>query len=297
MIFRDQIRVEPAYREVLRAAGLERVDTILSCTLGKIVAWSRTTDSLYIADEARGVGLYVKRYFYPTWRHRLRGMFRGTCFGRHRGRAEAKALNAMRGLGLPVVRPIAYGCRRWGPFLTACFLITEEVPDAPNLTTFAQQVQSGARPLSVAPRRALTVGLAALVHELHHAGYAQGRLFWRNVLVRVGPTGAPEFYLLDPEPPKRLERLGRGGRWWLWELAKLAASAQPFTTRTERLRFVRRYFGIKKLTADAKGQVHEIERLARGWRRHEQQRIRMNARFEAWNHLLARELAADGGTA
>ncbi len=297
MFHTDNMRTEPACRAALKAAGLDRVEDILTRTDGKIVAWSRTTDSTYIPAPNGGIGFYVKRYFYPTWARRFRGFFRGTFFGTHRAKAEARALHAMRELGVPAVRPVAYGWRRCGYLIAACFLITEDVPGAPNLTTFAQAVQSGETQLAHRQRMLMIERLAEMIARLHRTGFAHGRLFWRNVLVRWGPTAEPEFFLLDSEPPKRIERLGRGGRWWLWELAKMATSAIPFTTRTERLRFMRHYFGIKHLTADAKEQIGELSRMARQWCHHEQQRIRMNSRFVAWSKSLAAEESAAIGSA
>ena len=298
MILRhDHMRSDPAYRAALRAAGLDSVAAVFGRIDGRVVAWSRTTDSIYVPG-ANGVGFYVKRYWYPTWRHRLRSMLRGTFLGAHRGLAEFRALTHMRNMGIAAVRPIACGCRRVGHFVNACFLITEEVPDAPNLTTFAQQITRGTVRLDQPERAALAGQLATQLADMHALGFAHGRLFWRNVLVRRAVAGGPEFFLLDADPPKRLERMGRGGRWWLWELAKLAVSAAPFTTRTERVRFVRAYFKLARLTPDAKAQLHEIDRLAHRWRRHEAQRIRMNRRFDEWNRRLdaeERQLAAAGG--
>jgi hypothetical protein len=298
MILRhDHMRTDPAYRAALRTVGLDSVAAIFGRIDGRVVAWSRTTDSIYVPGPD-GVGFYVKRYWYPTWRHRLRTMLRGTFLGVHRGLAEYRSLTLMRHMGIASVRPVACGCRRLGHFVTACFLITEEVPDAPNLTTFAQQVQRGAVQLDRRERIALAERLATQLAEMHAQGFAHGRLFWRNVLVRRAVAGGPEFFLLDAEPPKRLERLGRGGRWWLWELAKLAVSAVPFTTRSERVRFLRAYFKLARLTPDAKSQLHELDRLTHRWRRHEAQRIRMNRRFDEWNRRLdveERQLATAGG--
>ena len=292
MLHTDYMTTAPAYREALRAAGLERVANVLNRVDGEIVAWSRTTDCMLVRPDPRSVGFYVKRYFYPTWRSRLRGFFRGTFLGVHRAKAEARTLNTMRNLGIPAVRPIAWGWRRIGHFIAACFIITEAVPDAPNLTTYAQSVAAGEITLTPARRRAMVGRLAQVIADMHTAGFAHGRLFWRNVLIDWSPTGEPEFTLLDAEPPKRIERLGLGGRWWLWELAKMAVSAMPFSTRTERLRFMQRYLAIIGLSGDAKAQIHEVSRLSQQWRQHELQRIRMNRRFINWGRQLDAERAA-----
>ena len=110
MLETDHVYIDPAYRDELRACALDRVDSILARTAGRVAAWSRTTDTLYVSTDTDSPGFYVKRYYYPSWRKRLRGVLRGTFFGMHRGQAEARLLNEMRSLGLPAVRPAGRSC-------------------------------------------------------------------------------------------------------------------------------------------------------------------------------------------
>jgi hypothetical protein len=289
MLRADHIRVDSAYREALRACDLDRVERVLTRTSGRVAAWSRTTDTLYVAGAGDGPGFFVKRYYYSSWGKRLRGAFRGTLLGLHRGQAEFRLLNRMRSLGLPAIRPVAYGSRRFGHFVTACFLITEEVPNACNLTTFARDVESGREVLDRNQRALIVRRFAWQIAELHAAGFAHGQLFWRNVLIRLGPTGEPEFFFLDIRPRHGGRRLGRINRWWLQELGHLAASALPFTTRSERMRFLVEYFGARRLRPDIKQYIREIDRLAQLWEQHERQRIKMNDLFEEWNTQLEAE--------
>jgi hypothetical protein len=287
----DHIRTDPAYSEALRACGLDRVEAVLTRLHGRVAAWSRTTDTLYVPGPDGGPGFYLKRYYYRRWRNRVRGMFRGTFFGTHRGETEFRTLGQMRALGIPAVRPVAYGSRRVGHFVTACFLITEEVPQAANLTSFACDAATGVRTVGPAQRRAMARQLAHQVSEMHAVGFSHGQLFWRNVLVRTGPHGEPEFFFLDAHPAKPWQRFSRPLRWWQSELAHVAASATPFTSRTERLRFARHYFGVERLTPELKCQVREVVHDARRWRRHEAQRIKMSNLFDDWNRQLESERA------
>lgn len=295
MLTTAHIKMLPAYEDVLSRCGLSRVEDVLYRTDGQVVAWSRTTESVFIPCAGNEAGFYVKRYFYPTWKKRVRGTFRGTLFGVHRGKAEAQALNTMRGLGIAGVRPVAYGSQRVGRFLAACFLITEAVPNSVNLTSYAQRVMRGELTLTLEQRRQFIRQLALQIAHMHEQGFAHGRLFWRNILIRQTPVGGVDFFFLDSEPPKGLERLGRGGRWWLWELAKLTTSALPFTTRADRLYFLKSYFGKLPAHSELSAQVFEIDRMARQWIRHERQRIRMNERFDGWTRRLQEELQTANG--
>jgi len=296
----EQMRIDPVYRERLRAAGLDTVARVLQRVEGRVAAWSRTTDTLFVPGGDGMPGFYIKRHFFPTWTKRLRGTFRGTFFGMNRGQAEYRALDAMRSLGVPAVRPVAFGSRRSAHFLSACFLITEEVPGAENLTTFALEVAAGRRRLTPAQRRELPRVLAEQLAAMHTVGCSHGNLFWRNLLVRQGPDGRPEFFFLDAQPLRPWERLGPGGNWWLRELAQVAVSAMPFTTRVERLRFFRHYLRDTRPLAELKTLLRQVESLAATWRRHEEslaatwrrhedRRIHMNSLFEAWNRRLADE--------
>jgi hypothetical protein len=292
MLYRDHIYVAPPYRDLLHACGLASVAAVLDRVDGQVAAWSRTTDTLRVACPAGGPGLFLKRYRYPTWRHRFRGTFRGTFFRHHRGRDEFRLLDVMRGLGIPAVRPIAYGSRRLGHFVTACFLITEEAPQSMNLTTLAAEVDAGRRTLSSARRRAMSVELAAQVAHMHNVGFSHGQLFWRNILFRLSDAGDPEFFFLDTRPGRGRRWFGRRGDRYLNELAHAAASALPFTTRTDRLRFLRTYFRERHLRADFRAVDAFLAGLARRWRSHEQQRIRMSRRFEDWGRQLETEQPA-----
>lgn len=293
----EHIRIDPAYRDALTQCGLVTVDAILDRTGDRVVAWSRTTDTVYVASGEAQPGFYVKRYFYRSWRKRMRGMLRGTFFGLHRGQAEARALESMRRRGIPAVRPVAWGVRRIGHFVTASFLVTEEVPEARNLTSFACAVRNQLIELSPRQRLTLCHRLADQVAALHTAGFVHGQLFWRNILVRTGLSEEPEFFFLDARPLVRYSGMNLLTSWQRAELAQLAASARPFTSRADRLRFARRYFRTDHFGPQQQLELRETDNRARRYAKHELQRIKMNGRFDAWNHELEHEMALENAAA
>ncbi|MBK8916075.1 MAG: hypothetical protein IPM64_16010 [Phycisphaerales bacterium] len=287
MIHTDFMRMDPAYADALRACGLDTPARVLDRVEGEVVAWSRTTETLHIANPAGGPGFYLKRYRYPRWKNRLRGALRGTFIGSHRGLAEFRTLQAMRAAGVPAVRPVAYGARRVAHFVSTCFLITEETPASTNLTSFAQRHLAGTT-IPMHTRRSAVDALAAAVAHMHAAGCEHGQLFWRNILVRPAAHAPPEFFFLDPQP-QPIRRMGRGDRWWRRELACLLVSARSFTTAGERLRFFLRYSGAERLTPDMKPALRDIAERAGRWCRHEAQRVRMNGLFSGWLAQLEAE--------
>lgn len=289
-MYHDALRIVPPYRERLARLGLDSVEAILTREDGRVAAWSRTTDTMLVPGSNGEPGFYVKRYYYPRWKNRVRAMFRGTFFGRDRGHEEFRSLNIMRRLGIPAVRPVAYGSRRCARFLAACFLITEEVPAACNLTTFASAVHDGECSVTAPQRATLLDRLARQIAEMHATGFAHGQLFWRNILVRTGPDHLPEYFLLDAQPRRGWKHLSARGLGWQRDLANTLVSALPFTTRTERLRFLKKYLNAPQLRPEFKTHAEQIDALATRWKRHERQRILMNQLFDRWNRQLNREL-------
>lgn len=287
MIGTQHIWIDPAYVDLLRELGLASVEPILAFAGGRVCAWSRTTDTVHVPPaQANRPGVYLKRYYYPRWKNRLRGVFRGTFFGQHRAEAEAALLDEMRSLGILAVRPIAWGARRVGHFVTACFLITEEVPGACNLTTFAGHLGAARAVLPQRARRRLIRQFAETIGRLHDSGFSHGQLYWRNILVREHPIGGFDFHLLDARPRNRA--LKGAVRGWLAELGHLLASATPFTTARERLRFLAHYCETRGVRLD-RGEIAAVEQAAAGKASHEKQRILMNERFEAWSRALELE--------
>ena len=286
----DRIWIHPAYRDALREMRLDTVAGVLDRTAGRVVAWSRTTDALHVSGDNGAHGVFVKRYLTPKWSKRFGHLVRGAALGRHRARSEHIALDALQQAGVNVVRPIAFGSRRVAGLLAASFILTEATPRALNLTTFAQCVESKVVNLPPPARHAAICELAGLVRHMHDVGCEHGNLFWRNILIRQRPDGSHEFFLLDPEPRGRWGAIApREAR--LRELAQLAASAEPFTTRTDRLRFMRAYTGAGRAAENA-ALVESIWRLAQTHRAHEQRRIRFNRLFDTWSRRLTEESAS-----
>jgi tRNA A-37 threonylcarbamoyl transferase component Bud32 len=282
----DSIRIDPAYSDALRECDLLSTDAVLTRLGARIVAWSRTTDTVYVPGCRDRPGFFVKRYFYTRWRNRLRGSFRGTLLGKHRGFAEFAALRNMRQLGISTVRPVAYGSRRVGAFVAACFLVTEEVPDARNLTSIAREVVEGRLHLTFGLRRRIVRKLAEQVAEMHNENFYHGQLFWRNILLRLGADREPEFFFLDARPPGRMSRTCARQDCRTHELAQLLASATPFTARSERLSFMEAYAACIGMETMDKSWLAAIAAAAERFRKHEMRRIRMNDLFDVWNEQL-----------
>ncbi len=276
---RDFMYVEPAYAEALSQAGLNTVEAVLNCTGDRLSAWSRTTDTIQI-QLTPGLRVFVKRYHYPRWQNRIKAMFRGTFFGLSRVRAEFHSLSTMRGLGIHAVRPIAYGERRSLHFLHDCFLITEAVPGAVSLVTYAQQhVGNNHSPAAFRRRREMVNMLARQVRHMHDQGIVHGELFWRNVLVRILGEGGCEFYFVDAVFGRRIWRKSRRRRRIMEDLAELTAIAPTFCSRADMARFARTYLLKERFDGTERSWMAGVIGRSKAFRKHEMRRLQLNELF------------------
>lgn len=278
----DHLVLEEPYRQRLADAGLASVQQVLDCGGDRLAAWSRTSDTVEVRGGTADTCLYVKRYHYPSWRHRLGGMFAGTFFGSSRARLEYTSLRRLREAGIQAVRPVACGERRVGHFLRSCFLITEAVPGAISLASFIRRYAPAANSWETRRRREVLASLAQHVRRMHDAGFVHGRLFWRNVLVRPILAGPWEFYVLDTAPMRRhLFRRGLHRRQAaMKDVASLMAAAPGILTATEMLRFAHRYLRVDRLAGDDRRWARQVGHMAAGMTNQEKYRLQLQAWFD-----------------
>lgn len=244
MLTRDCMVVDPPFAPRLAQSRLDSVARVLACRGDRLAAWSRTSDAVRVDLPDERHALYVKRYHYPRWKQRLKGMFRGLFFGASRARTEYRNLQRMRQMGILAVRPVAWGERRVAHFLRSSFLITEAVPDAISLAAFVQTFARHANDRAgVRVRHELLRGLAKEIRRMHDAGFVHRDLFWRNVLVRMLGPERFEFCFLDASVGRHI----RVARWRqekiVQDLAALSVLAPDFCSRADQLRFIREYLG------------------------------------------------------
>ena len=119
--------------------------------------------------------LIVKTHVYPTASDRRRGLFRNTVFARSRARCEAENLLELhrRQLNPPLL--VAFGERRRGAVLHACFIATRFWPSTDLAHWLPEERDSTVR-------RQTLEQLGCLVARLHAAGYVDRDLHLRNIL-------------------------------------------------------------------------------------------------------------------
>ena len=193
-------------------AGFESVWSLA----GERVTRSRTSDVVRLAAGTLFTcPTYLKRYWYPRRRDRLKASLRNTFLGRSRAAREWFNLSRLNALGLSPLRPLAMGEHRHLRLLQRAFIVTEELPGSIS-------VHAAIGSSHGAERAALLVDLMAWIATLHRNGFSHGGLYLRNIVMAPGPL----FAALDP--PK--------GRWFRRSIHASQRSARDLTAVTTDLR-------------------------------------------------------------
>lgn len=265
-------------RRLVQALGLHSTSDVIRAMGDRVVAWSRTTDTICV--ERRERSIYVKRYRYPRWRHRLRGMFRGTLLGKHRARREFRALERLRSIGVPVVRPLGWGERRIAGFVTVSYLITEGIAGAMSLSRYATEHLLSRDDASVRVARTQVVrDLAQAVRRMHRGGLLHGNLFLRNILIRPGFDGRHEFFFLDAVRVRRANANGPHQPGVIADLAGLASVGNEVCRRAEVMLFAKEYLGVSHLTDRERNWIRQVVAAGQRRRDHELYRLRVERYF------------------
>ncbi|HGY89945.1 MAG TPA: lipopolysaccharide kinase [Planctomycetes bacterium] len=226
----DQIWVE-----ALRARGWTDFDSLWRADLPDVEepnrrrgGWSRVGRLVLAGTPGRTV--FLKR----QENHRIRS-FRHPFRGESTCAREWRNLVALRRVGFPVPRPIAFGERIRNGALQALLLL-EEVPRARSLDRWIEEWEKSGWP----PPRELHAAIdavAAVVGRLHRLGYRQGALYPKHVFLERTDDGVWRVSLIDMEK-SRLTCLRARAR--LRDLDAFNRRTPGFT-RSQRWRFLRGY--------------------------------------------------------
>ncbi|MGA2605155.1 MAG: lipopolysaccharide kinase InaA family protein [Verrucomicrobiia bacterium] len=273
MAFREHVMITPEWQELLRQRGLPGVEAVYRLREGAVLKGGAATElrRLEWRDDNQTRVLFIKKYWYPTFRLRWSGFYRGTFFGTSKVRREYENLARLRAWGLDAPAPVAYGEERRGRWLHRSYLISEGVPSPMPLDVFIRDVL----PAMSAPERRqqqteLLQRLADYTRRMHDHHFVHHDYFWRNIL--LSGRSLAHFFLIDSH---------KGRCWKSWaefdgrakDLATLDSPAPWFFRRSERLRFFLRYREHPRLTTGDKDLVRLILRLAKPMRTSQLNRV------------------------
>jgi hypothetical protein len=220
-----------------------------------IVSQSSRGRVYHVREGDDQLGLYIK-VFEPRGLDRWRATFVSAD-----PKIEYDALTFLRRLGIPTVEPLR--CEVWRDFgmVSGGVLVTQEVLGAMRLDHFFAKTEGEL--FLRANREALVRtlrGIAEDVAKMHRAGFIDGDLHFRNILIRV--SDPMEWFFLD-HPRAKWRSVGSRlhSHGIVKDLACLDKHAPQFFSKPMRLRFFLAYCGRARLTLGDKSTIQQIEAL------------------------------------
>jgi tRNA A-37 threonylcarbamoyl transferase component Bud32 len=205
-----------------------------------------------------GVDCYLKRYHGLSRSHRLR-----RALGRSDAMREMDFSLYLQNHGVPTAKPLA-----------ACFgdgaewLVTQAVAPAAPLDEWHAN-RHAENPNDTHNMQPILRATATLIGTMHAAGVCHEDLHSGNILLRTESSDSnapanpqtPAGVLMDLHRMKRRKRLSR--RLRAANLAQLLHDRHFFTTRTERLRFLKTYLDASGAEGSLRGWNYLINQFAR----------------------------------
>jgi hypothetical protein len=245
---------DPSAVPLLESLGLGAYEDFVSCSVGEIISRSATSESrrltgsaIRASDGAPGspVRLYLKVYRYGGRNRRPAAL-------PDKAEIEARNYRILRDLcDICTPEVLAYGRRSRRGWLTDGFILTREVLGArpfERCLPAATSLRTRAAPGETAFRRRLLHESADLVARMHAAGFCHVDLQWRNLLVAEGGPEGSRIYVLDSSRGGLLRLRLRREHGRLRDLSSLYRMARRRLRRTEQVRWLRRYLGVRRLT-------------------------------------------------
>ncbi len=212
--------------------------------------------------------VYLKRYDRPP-RSASAAAQRSGWPARSIAGIEWAVLHALADGGIPSIEPIALGEAFDGRRERCSVLLTAAVPGESLerlVVTHPEEI--------AARRRALIAATAALVARLHGMGLVHRDLYLSHLFADLDAPGDLSVRLIDVQRVFRPARW-RLGRWVVKDLASLNYSApEELVSRADRVRWLRAYVGVSKLSARDRRLIRRIVAKTRRIARHDERRRR-----------------------
>lgn len=258
---KPDLLIREKYRDALASLGLRSFTDFMEFGGGELVR-DKGEKTITRISAAGGAVLYLKRHFRCT----LREVFKSLLALRRPlspAAAEWRSIGKLRAAGLETMEPVAYGERRRFPSLGPSFIVTAAV-EGRCLEEHARFLRGKS-----GEKRSIISALADCARMMHGAGLNHRDFYLSHIFIRNGSGCA--VVLIDLQ---RVQERARGrNRWVVKDLAALSySSPAPVVSRTDRVRFLHRYLGVRSLNAAGKRFAKRIERKTERIRAHDAKR-------------------------
>jgi tRNA A-37 threonylcarbamoyl transferase component Bud32 len=221
-------------------------------------------------ENGRAGTIFLKRYIRPPLIEQIRrmmatGLFRATAYH------ETHFIKKLTLLGIPTLRSVAFGQKMNGPLEKRSFSMTRGLKGM-SLETLIDEVRAKSRPApSAGERHEIARQLGLIVGALHRNRLFHRDLYLCHVFLTHNDDGRVVLRVIDLA--RMIEKPLRTRRWRIKDLAALDFSTgNDVVTRTDRLRFVRGYYGNDLSHETLRGDFEGIGAKRRRIARHDERR-------------------------
>jgi hypothetical protein len=237
------VRADEEFISALASLGLDTVAGAFAYSGEGFLRTHANRDNFHVVAtlDGRVYDLFMKRHRAFEIREALKLLMARSPL-RSAGRREWENILRMGPLGIPTMRPVAVGEKKWLFIERRSFLITERIPDAVPMDDFLRERCGGAASLgALRAKRALLWDVGSLVRRLHGAGLTHMDLYLNHVFVRETPSGDRVLHLIDLQRVAKRWLFRR--RWIVKDLAALLYSTRALPlSRTDVARMMAAYF-------------------------------------------------------
>ena len=255
--------VDAEYRPALERAGLTTFEDLMTRHGGeqlRALADRENWRMEVVAASGERSKAYLKKHRRHDAVTRLRRRF-GRPPATSPGRYEAEMLWRLAHDGIPAMRLIAFGEKFYDDGRCESFLLTEDLAGFTQLDhflrkRFAERATRGTTGRDHELSR-LIEEVADAAARFHSHGYNHRALYCCHFFIRARARGAFDVHRIDL--PRVTARRPSRHRWMVKDLAQLAYSApRERIGCTERMGFVKRYMGVRKLRPADKRLIRQV---------------------------------------
>ncbi len=222
--------------------------------------------------QVEGKWIYLKHYHSRTFAHRI-----GRLLGVSDAMCEMHFSRYLSERGIETAPALAAVCCHGAEWLAT---LGVEPADRAHEWQLDRLTEGAAGSRQI--RRA-TVALAEAIGKMHTVGVIHCDLHAGNILIR-SDSQAPRVVLMDLHRMKQRRKLSRRAR--VANLAQLFHGRFDWTTRTDRLRFLKHYLRVSKASGSLRGWQYMIEEFA--WRHRRRLFAKRDRRIASDNRYFKR---------
>ncbi len=248
--------VNPAHRRAVETLSLERFGEAMRFVGGERADANRKRSVVRVRFEGRG--FFLKRFTDPPAKDALGRLFRLQRPGTH-AEHEWKMVRSLAAAGVGVPEVAAVGAEAGSGLRRRSFLLTAELEGYAPLGAYLEgkgdafKLPSG--------RRGFIEDLAGLVKRMHEGGISHPDLYSWHLFVRETGEGR-DFALIDLHRAVRRKRISLYDA--VRDLSGLHLTVPPEAAgRTDRVRFLRAYFGSDRLGGAGKRLARKVGKRSR----------------------------------